>query len=85
MTFKNRAAQIIKLLPTTLTFIPLPLGLICMITTFVDRIRRTLRTVHSVWPAQFPYDRKTFRIIYQFLDVHHAPILSESFHLLEIS
>jgi hypothetical protein len=85
MAFKDRATQIIELLPTTLTLIPLPMGLMRVKSTFVDRTRPALRTAYSVWPAQFSNDRKTFRVIYQMLDVDHAPILSESVHLLESS
>jgi len=85
MTFKDGAAQIIKLLPAFLTLISLTMSLMSMKTSFVDRTRLALRTAHSVWPAQFTNDRKAFCVIYQLLDVDHARILSESVHLLEFN
>lgn len=85
MPFENRTAQIIELLFTALTFVPLSKRLVRMKTTFVDLARATPWTTYSVWPAQFPNDRKAFCIIYQLLDVYHAPILSDAFYLLEIS
>jgi len=48
MTFKDRATQIIELLPTALTRIALTMGLLCMKTTFVDRIRPTFRAAHAI-------------------------------------
>jgi hypothetical protein len=44
MSFKNGVTQNIELLPTRMTLIPLPLSLIRIITTFLDRARPTLRT-----------------------------------------
>jgi hypothetical protein len=85
MTFKNGAAQIIKLLPTLLTLISLPMGLMGMKTTFLDRTRPTGWTAYSVWPAQFSNHRKAFCVVYQVLEVDHASILSELIHLLEIT
>jgi len=85
MTFKDRATQIVKLLPTALTLISLTMSLMGMKTTFLDRTRPAFRTAHSVRPAQFANHRNAFRIIYQLLEVDHALILSESIHLLEIN
>ena len=69
MTFKDRAAQIIELLPAVLTPIPLTIGLMCMKNAFVDRTGPTLWTTHPAWPAHFMNDRKAFRISDQVLDV----------------
>jgi len=84
MTFKDRAAQIIELLPTALALVALPMDLTRMETTFVDRTRSTVRAAHAIWPAQFPYYGKALCIINQLLEVDHPTILSESVHLLEI-
>ena len=83
MAFQDRAAQIIKLLPTRLTLISLPMSLMRMITTFLDPARSTLRTSYAVRPAQFSNDRIAFCVIYQLLEVDHVAILSETVHLLE--
>jgi len=85
MTFKDRAAQIIELLPTALTLISLTMGLMRMKTAFLDRIRSTFRTAHAIRPAQFTNHREAFGIVYQLLEVDHVHILSESLHLLEIN
>jgi len=85
MTFKDRAAQIIELLPAVPALIALPLGLLRMETTFLDCTRSTLRAAHAIRPAQFPNHRIALRIIDQLLEVDHATILSKSSHLLEIN
>jgi hypothetical protein len=64
MTFKDDATQIIELLPTVLAIIPLAMGWMRMKTTFVNRTRHKPMTAHSVWPAQFTNDCKTFCVIY---------------------
>jgi len=83
MAFQDRATQIIKLLPTALTLIPLAMGLMRMIATFLDLTRPTFRTAYAFRPAQFSYYRIAFCIIDQLLEVDHAAILSDPVHLLE--
>ena len=63
MTFKNRAAQIIKLLLTGLTFIALPVIVAIMMTSFLDLGRITIRTVDFFRPAQLTNYLVTLRII----------------------
>ena len=85
MTFKDRAAQIIELLPTSLALVSLPMGLMRMKASFGDCTRPALWAAHTIRPAQFTDHRKAFSIIYQVLEVDPLRILPESAHLLEIN
>jgi hypothetical protein len=85
MPFKNRTTQIIELLPTFNTLMPLAMRLMIMKTTFLYLGRSALRASNPIRPAQCAHYRKTLGIIYQILYVDHEPILSESDHLLEFS
>jgi hypothetical protein len=77
MTFKNRATQIIELLPTALTFVSLAMGLVTVKATLVNFLRCALWTAYSFWPAQLSYHCKTFCVVNQVLDIQHAHILPE--------
>ena len=77
MTFKDRATQIIELLPTASACIPLAIGLVAVKTTFVDRTGRTFRATHPVRPAQLADHGKAFCVVNQVLDVQHDRILPE--------
>jgi hypothetical protein len=76
MSFKNRATQIIELLPTCWAFVPLAMGLMGMKPALVHAVGATLRALHAVRPAQLAYHRKALGIIDQVLDIQHGPILT---------
>ncbi len=65
MTFEDRAGQIVELLPTSCATIALPVGLMGMKAPFGDHPGATVRTMHSVRPAQFAHFFKTSCIINQ--------------------
>lgn len=63
MTFKDRVAQIIKLLGTSLTAIPLPVGMVIVKPAFVDLVRATFWTADTLGPAQLTNFRIAFGLI----------------------
>jgi hypothetical protein len=87
MAFKDRVAQIVELLPTFAAVVALPLGLGIMKTSFVNGAGVACGTSDPFRLTQFSNHFKTFRIIYQVLDVDHFRILSDLIthflHLLE--
>jgi hypothetical protein len=77
MSFKDCAAQIIKLLPTTLTFVSLAMSLPIVKTTIVDCAGPTFGTSDPFRPPQVTDYFKTFCIIDEVLDIDHSRILSD--------
>jgi hypothetical protein len=51
MSFKDGLGQIVKLFPTVLTLIPLPLSLPIVKAAFVDYVALTMGTAYSLRPA----------------------------------
>lgn len=87
MAFKDRAGQIIKLLPARLTVVALPVSLMGMKAAFAHLLGIAMRTVDAVRPADFAHFFVAFLLVNQVVDLEkHPPILSGCFsydHLLE--
>nr|WP_017326574.1 hypothetical protein [Synechococcus sp. PCC 7336] len=70
-TGKNRVRQIIKLLATTLTAVPLTVGLGIILASLIDLLAATLGTMHALWPPQLTHGFITLRIIEEIDKVQH--------------
>ena len=77
VAIKNSAAQIIKLVFATLTFIPLAVRLMGMQSTLAYLFSVTSGASYPIWPTKLPNNFKAFFIIYQVseLNVNHVTIL----------
>lgn len=76
MAFKDGVSQIIKLLGTSLTAIPLPVRMMIVKSAFADLARPTFRAADALGPAQLTNFRITFRLIDQVLNIEHRPLLA---------
>ena len=72
MAFKDAVGQVIELLPTRLTAIPLPLFLPSVLAPLSHLSRPTLRTAYPFRPAEFSHFGVAFLIVNQVLDVEHC-------------
>ncbi len=87
MTFKDRVAQIIKLLAARLTTIALPVRLMGMKSTFADQLGGAIGTTYTIRPADFANFFVAFLLVNQVVNLEkHGVILPIRFsvdHLLE--
>ena len=75
MPFEDAIGQIIKVLLTALTMIPLPRFISIVFTSLGHLLRVTLGTTDTFRPAYFSDFGITFFILYQILDVEHLSAL----------
>ena len=73
MPFKN--CQVIELAPARLAFISLTMGWVSMKSPLVHEGGATIRTAHTIRPAQLTYNLKALGVINQMLNIDHAPIV----------
>lgn len=80
---KHRAREIVELLLTPQTAIPLSGSLMLVPPLFGDLVRVAVGAPHSIRPAMRPDDLKTLGVVQQVKQVHGQPILPRSTQLPE--